>query len=125
MWVFDLASLHVIDVKQAAVDFYGISKSIFLTLELGALLPDGSGAALFSPVRSAGTGGVALQICGQVKGDGSMVLVELATARMQWHDYKEMLVSLADVTQRHLSERALRRKNAELEQKLCSHGKTH
>ena len=120
MWVFDLASLNVIDVNLAAVDFYGISKSTFLTLKLGALFPDGSGAALFSSVRSAGSASVALQICRQVKGDGSVVLVELACARMKWHNHKAMLVNLVDVTQRHLSDRALRRENAELEQKLSS-----
>jgi PAS domain-containing protein len=54
MWIFDTASLHIIDVNQAAIDFYGISKSNFLALKLGALFPDGSGAAIFSAVHSAG-----------------------------------------------------------------------
>ena len=109
MWVFDLAYLHVIYVNQAAIDFYGISKNNFLTLKLGALFPDESGEALFSSVRSAGTASVAQQICRQVKGDGSVVLVELACARMKWHDHEVILVILADVTERHLSDRTLPR----------------
>ena len=122
MWVFDLASLHVIDVNQAAIDFYGISKTSFLALKMGALFPDGAGAALFSSVRSAGTAKLALQICRQVKGDGAVVLVELACARIKWHDHEAMLVSLADVTERHLSDRTLRRENSELQQSLASQG---
>lgn len=119
MWIFDMASLQVIDVNKAAINFYRIPKSNFLTLKLGALFPDGSGAALLSSVCEAGAK-VALQICRQVKGDGTVVLVELACARVTWHDHQAMMVSLADVTERHLSDRALRRENSELEQKLAS-----
>ncbi len=122
MWVFDVTSLQVIDVNQAAADFYGISKNNFLSLKVGALFPDGSGAALFSSVRSAGTAHLALQICRQVKGDGSVVLVELACARITWHDHEAMLVSLADVTERHISDRTLRREILELQQSLASQG---
>ncbi len=77
MWIFDTASQRVIAVNQAAANFYGIRKSTFLALQMGALFPDGSGAALFSAVRCAGAANVALQICRQVKGDGEVVLVEL------------------------------------------------
>ena len=122
MWVFDVASQHVIDVNQSAIDFYGISKNSFLSLHIGALFPDGSGAALFSAVRSAGSANLALQICRQVKGDGTVVLVELACGRITWYEHEAMLVSLADVTERHLADRTLRRENAELEQKLSSQG---
>ena len=122
MWVFDVASLNVLDVNLAAIYFYRILKKAFLNLKLGALFPDGSGAALFSSVRSAGTAQVALQICRQVKGDGTVVLVELACGRITWHGHEAMLVSIADVTERHLSDRTLRRENAELQQELSSQG---
>lgn len=120
MWIFDMVSQRVLAVNQAAVDFYGISRNSFLTLKLGALFPDGSGAALFSSVRNAGAARVVLQICRQVKGDGEVVLVELASSHITWHGHKAMLVSRADVTQRHLSDRTLRRKNAELEVALAN-----
>ena len=122
MWVFDMASLNVLDVNLAAIYFYRILKKAFLNLKLGALFPDGSDAALFSSVRSAGTAQVAVQICRQVKGDGTVVLVELACSRITWHDHEAMLVSIVDVTERHLSDRALRRENAELQQALSKQG---
>ncbi len=122
MWVFDMTSLQVLAVNQAAVDFYGISKNGFLALKMRALFPDGSGAALFSAVRSAGAAKPALQICRQVKGDGTVVLVELACGRIAWPDQEAMLVSLADVAERHIADRTLRRENAELELALSSQG---
>lgn len=124
MWIYDLASLNIMDVNQAGIDFYRISKSNFLTLKLGALFPDGAGAALLSSVRNAGTASVALEICRQLKGDGSVVLVELACARMKWQDHDAILVSMVDVTERHLSDRTLRRENAELQHSLSRQGET-
>lgn len=120
MWIFDMAALDILAVNQAAVDFYGISKSRFMALKMGALFPDGAGAALFSSVQYAGAAKVALEICRQVKGDGQVVLVELACSQITWHDRPAILVSLADVTERHLSDRALRRENTELEAALAS-----
>ena len=119
MWIFDLVSQRVLAVNQAAIDFYGISKNAFLALKLGALFPDGSGAALFSSVGNAGAARVVLQICRQVKSDGTVMLVELACSHITWHDHQAMLVSLADVTERHLSDRALRRENTELKVALA------
>lgn len=120
MWIFDRVSQRILAVNDAAINFYGISKNSFLALKLGALFPDGSGAALFSSVDNAGAARVVLQICRQVKSDGTVMLVELACSHITWHDHQAMLVSLADVTERHLSDRALRRKNTELEVALAS-----
>ena len=120
MWVCDMSTLDLLDVNQAAIDFYGISKANFLALELGALFPDGSGAALFSAARVAGAAEVALQICRQVKGDGTVILVELAASRITWHGQEATLVSLADVAERHISDRTLRRENTQLKQALSS-----
>ena len=120
MWVCDMSTLDLLDVNQAAIDFYGISKANFLALEVGALFPDGSGAALFSAARVAGAAEVALQICRQVKGDGTVILVELAASRITWHGQEATLVSLADVAERHISDRSLRRENTQLKQALSS-----
>ena len=120
MWVFDLVSQRVLAVNQAAIDFYGISKNVFLALRLGALFPDGTGAALFSSVSNAGAARVVLQICRQVKSDGTVMLVELACSHITWQNHQAMLVSLADVTERHLSDRAMRRENTELKASLVS-----
>ena len=114
MWVYDMATSHILDVNQAAIDFYGILKNNFINLKLGALFPDGSGAALLSSVSVADATKVTLQICRQVKGDGTVVLVELASSRISWHGQEATLVTLADVSERHISDRTLRRENTQL-----------
>lgn len=121
MWVFDAISLRIISANQAAIEFYGILPRIFLKLKMGALFPDGEGAALLSSMDRGGGASDAeltVQICKQKKADGQLVLVELACGRMRWKDHMAILVSLADVTERHLADRDLRRENAEMEEEL-------
>ncbi len=115
MWVFDAASLRILAVNRAAVDFYGIAHSKFLGLELGALFPDGEGASILGAIRSTRGSRWVPQLCKQRKNDGQLVLVELACSRISWEDHPSVLVNLADVTERHLADRTLRRENAELE----------
>lgn len=121
MWIFDAGSSRILAVNEAAVMFYGIARAAFLKLTMGALFPDGQGASLLSALESLkGVSDIQLtpQICKQRKSDGQLVLVELGYGRLVWNDRKAVLVSLVDVTDRHLADRALRRHNADLEQRL-------
>jgi len=121
MWVFDAVSLHIISVNHAAVEFYGIPRPVFLTLKMGALFPDGEGIALLTSInRSEGARGgkLVVEVCKQKKSDGKVVLVELACARIRSNEDQAIFVSLADVTERHLGDRALRRENAEVKKQL-------
>ena len=46
-------------------------------------------------------------------------MVELACARIAWDGRDVVLVSIVDMTERHLADRTLRRENAEMEQSLA------
>ena len=121
MWIFDAESLQILAVNRAAVEFYGIPREIFLELHLGSLFPDGEGTSLLSALKPEKAAGRLLptpQICKQKKMDGQLVLVELACGRIDWNEQQAVLVSLADITDRHLADRALRRENAELEEEV-------
>jgi PAS domain S-box-containing protein len=122
MWIFDGVSLRILAVNQAAVRFYGIARKEFVKLSLGALFPDGEGAALLNSLGSSQEGRdlqPELRLCKQRKMDGQLVLVELAWGRFNWQGHQAVLVSLADVTERHLADSALRRGNAVLEEELA------
>ena len=122
MWVFDTVSLQIIDANQAAVEFYGIPRKMFVGLKMGVLFPDGEGHALLNslePRMSARSGKPALEVCKQKKLDGQVVLVELACGHVRWQDQKAVLVSLADVTERYIGDRQLRRENSEMEEELA------
>ncbi|MBT9476965.1 ATP-binding protein [Polaromonas sp.] len=117
MWMFDRRSLRILAANQAAASFYGISRREFVTLRMDALFDDGEGAALMSDLAPREAGREVrfeLRLCKQRKLDGGLVLVELACGHVMWNEHQAVLVSLADVTQRHLGDSALRRVNAEL-----------
>ncbi len=120
MWVFDVASLCILAVNRAAVNFYGIARSTLLGLELGALFPDGEGASILRAIRAGGSSQWVPQLCKQKKKDGQLALVELACGRISWNGQGAVLVSVADVTERHLADRTLRRESAELEVALSN-----
>lgn len=122
MWVFDLDSLRILAVNQAAVRFYGIPRKVFMTLGMAALFPDGEGAALLSSLNLEKAGKEVLpelRLCKQKKMDGQQVLVELAWSQISWNEQQAVVVSLADISQRHLADSALRRTNGALEQALA------
>lgn len=123
MWIFDSASLRILAVNQAAVEFYGIPRNKFMTLSLGALFPGEEGAALLSSLSPGPKGGDAtpdLLLCKQKKMNGQLALVELAFGHVRWNGHQSVFVSLADVTERHHVDSALRLANAELEQALAA-----
>ena len=122
MWIFDSVSLRILAVNRAAVEFYGIPRSQFLSLSLGALFPDEDAAALLGSLHRHQTRANApfdLLLCKQKRMNGPLALVELACAHVSWKGRQSVFVSLVDVTERHLADRALRRNNAELEQALA------
>lgn len=122
MWIFDATSLDILAVNQAATEFYGYPRSDFLTRSLGELFPDGADAGLLSSLDAAagvGKGAPEPLLCKQQKRDGQPVLVELACAHVNWEGHRAVLVSIVDVADRHLAERALRRVNASMEQELA------
>ena len=122
MWVFDLASLQIFAVNQASIKFYGIARKRFLSLSIEALFPKGEGAELLRSLRSDKEGGERdphLLLCKQLKMNGQQVLVELAWSAVDWEGNQAILVSIADVSDRHLTDSALRRANADLTQTLA------
>lgn len=124
MWVYDRNSLRILAANQAAVDFYGIAHKKFLTLGMGALFPDPEQGAEFA--RSLGAGSVKggagpdLRLCQQKTEDGQRLLVELACGPVRWAGRHAVLVSLADVSQRHAADAGLQRLNDELQQALAA-----
>ncbi len=123
MWVFDAVSLRIFAANQAAVGFYRMSRAKFVTLGVAALFPDGDASAMLDSLQAnMGSKDVRprLSLCKQQKMDGQQALVELAWSLIDWNDQQAVMVSVADISQRHLADSSLRRANAELEQALAA-----
>ena len=121
MWVFDAVSLQIFAANQAAVGFYRMPRAKFVTLGVESLFPDADASVLLDSLHAnIGKKDVRLSLCRQQKMDGQQVLVELAWSLIDWGGQQAVMVSVADVSQRHLADSGLRRANAELEQALVA-----
>ena len=120
MWVFDRTSLQIFAVNQAAIRFYGIARKAFMTLGMDALFPEGEGAELLNSLHSGKEGPSEMRLCRQKKMDGKEVLVELAWSQVKWDGHHAVLVSLADISDRHIADTVLKKSNAELQQTLLA-----
>ncbi|CDS51775.1 FIG00931824: hypothetical protein [Polaromonas sp. CG9_12] len=120
MWVFDRTSLQIFAVNQAAIRFYGIARKTFTTLGMDALFPEGEGAELLHSLHTGKEGQSEMRLCRQKKMDGKEVLVELAWSQVKWNGHQAVLVSLADISDRHIADTVLKKSNAELQQTLLA-----
>lgn len=120
MWVFDKKSLQIFAANQAAIRFYGIARATFMTLGMEALFPDGEGAEMVQSLQSGKEGQSEMRLCRQKMMDGRAVLVELAWSQVKWNGHPAVLVSLADVSDRHMADAALKKSNAELQHSLLA-----
>ncbi|NDP62715.1 ATP-binding protein [Polaromonas sp.] len=120
MWVFDRTSLQIFAVNQAAIRFYGIARKTFMTLGMDALFPEGEGAELLHSLHTGKEGQSEMRLCRQKKMDGKAVLVELAWSQVKWNGHEAVLVSLADISDRHMADTVLKKSNAELQQTLLA-----
>ncbi|NQW80642.1 MAG: PAS domain S-box protein [Polaromonas sp.] len=118
MWVFDKSSYQIFAVNQAAIVFYGIARKTFLNLGMEALFPEGEGIQLLHSLHADKDGPPEMRLCRQKKKDGKEALVELAWSQVNWNGRQAVLVSLADISDRHIADTALKKSNAELQQSL-------
>ena len=126
MWCFYADSLEIFDVNHAAVSFYRTPHKLFLTQSVTALFPDGEAAAWLAGIRAdkrelrANQAPSALSLCRQQTLDGEQILVELAWHPIGCNEYSGVMVTVVDVSSRHLADSALKQVNADLERVLAA-----
>ena len=123
MWMFDVTTLKVLGANQAAVAFYETPRAQFLKSSVASLFPDEDASTFLELVhasKSSDDPKPRLSLCSQKKLSGLRVLVELAWSFVDWEGQQAVMVSVVDVSQRHLADGALRRVNAVLEQTVTT-----
>ena len=115
MWVFDLESLAILAVNEAAVAHYGYSEAEFLSMTIKDIRSGESAAELEryltlsrSALNRAGT-------WRHRKNDGSFIDVEIVSHEIAWRGHKARLVSSNDITERLKAEAQILELNANLE----------
>ena len=121
MWVCDADSLRILAVNGAAVAFYDFPRDEFLSLNALRLYTDESGAELRASLPGLVPGSAhrhELRLCKHRKRDGKTLVVEVSGRPIEWNGVRALLVTVANVTGRHVSDSALRNEKVELEARL-------
>jgi two-component system, cell cycle sensor histidine kinase and response regulator CckA len=108
MMIFDVETLDILDVNEAAVGMYGYSRDEFLRLNIRDIRPAEDIPLLEDTVARAGTG---LHQAGEWRHllkDGTLVDVRIVTHRIGFRGRPARLVSVEDITETRRSEEQLR-----------------
>ncbi|MDB5396666.1 MAG: domain S-box protein [Rhodospirillales bacterium] len=108
MWVYDLETLHFLEVNEAALTKYGYSRSEFAEMRITAIRPAEEIKRLIDDMENRQT---ALQYSGSWlhrKKNGRIINVEISSHRLPWNGRQAALVVAEDVTERKNLEEQLR-----------------
>jgi PAS domain S-box-containing protein len=111
MWVYDLESLHFLEVNTAAIDHYGYSRDEFLRMRITDIRPPEEVERLLRGVEELRGSEARLRIAGLWRHrtkDGRTIDVEAAAHRLDFGERPAVLVVAGDVTERRTLEEQLR-----------------
>jgi PAS domain S-box-containing protein len=115
MWVYDLETLHILDVNDVACAKYGYTREEFLRLSLLDIRPPQDADAVRASVRDTPPGVYNSGVWRHRLRDGSLINVEITSHELTFMGRRGRLVCPIDVTQRVRAERALRESEALLQ----------
>ncbi len=113
-YVYDCASLRLLELNQAAAEKYGYTREEFLRLSVPDIRPDTEPAKLLLELRSRHIGFNNAGVWRQRRKDGSIFSAEATVLRFDEDGCLQELVLATDVTQRLEAEEALRESKAAL-----------
>jgi diguanylate cyclase (GGDEF)-like protein/PAS domain S-box-containing protein len=108
MWVYDLDTLALIAVNDAAIAHYGYSRAEFLSMTIKDLRPSGELPALDRNLNAGSVGFERSSGWRHRKRDGSIIDVEIVSHELTFAGRHARVVLATDVTARRSSENAQR-----------------
>ena len=106
MWVYDLPTLRVLAVNDAAIACYGYTREEFLGMTLRDLRPEEDVPALLRVLSRERTALGSTGILRHRKKDGTLLLVETSTNLIPFQGHEATLVLISDVTEREKNKQA-------------------
>ena len=104
MWVYDLATLQILAVNDAAVEHYGYSRTEFLSMTIKEIRPDEDVPALMAALTENQDELHVPAVWRHRKKDGTLIDVEISSHSMQWAGRPTRVVLVNDVTERMRAE---------------------
>lgn len=117
MWIYDAETTRFLDVNQAAIETYGYSREEFLSMNADQLWPSGFQVDFFSAVSDEPTALKPLLVQHKRK-TGELLDVKAVTRPLTYSGVRARLVSAIDISTQKASERALRKTQEDLEQRV-------
>ncbi|HET6929977.1 MAG TPA: PAS domain S-box protein [Candidatus Acidoferrum sp.] len=108
VWVYDLQSLAILDVNQAAIRNYGYSRGEFLSLTIKDIRPAEDVPALLENTRNTPKDREDIGIWKHLKKNGAQIDVEVTSHPLEYSGKAARLVVATDITTRKKAEEALR-----------------
>jgi PAS domain S-box-containing protein len=107
MWVYNLKTLQLLEVNDAAVQHYGYSRDEFLQLLLSDIRPQDDVPRSSEDAPEAGTGQHRGEWRHRVK-DGRIIAVEIDSHNLAFGKHEAQLVVVRDITKQKAVEQALK-----------------
>lgn len=108
MWVFDIETLMILDVNEAAMELYGYDRSEFLGMSIRDIRPSEEQALLDTVLADIGRSTFQFRpgIFTHLKKNGERIEVEIVSSALQYQEHPARLALMFDVTERnkHLAE---------------------
>ncbi|MGM9482271.1 PAS domain-containing hybrid sensor histidine kinase/response regulator [Roseateles sp. NT4] len=114
MWVYDLQTLQFLDVNEVACQKYGYTREEFLSMTIRDIRPPEDVAAMEASVRLTPAQVFNSGVWRHRLKDGRLIYVEITSHEMPYQGRMARFVAPLDVTQRVLTEAALREREAGL-----------
>ena len=116
MWVYDLETLHFLEVNEAAVAHYGYSRDEFLHMRITDIRPPEDVPRLLENLAGSRPDLQRSDQWRHRRRDGRIIDVEITSHTLEFTGRRAALVVAADITERRQGEEALRASEAQLRQ---------
>jgi PAS domain S-box-containing protein len=108
MWAYDVETLCILEVNNAAIGQYGYSHERFLEMTLDDIAPPDRAAPQSTGPRQVIPAFGRLGICTHRKADGSEITVDAASHRLDFQGRQAAIMAAIDVTEQKRAEREIR-----------------
>lgn len=109
MWIYDCKTLEFVDVNDAAIHLYGYTLEEFLKMTILQVRPKEEVPKLLDATRFATSGFQNFGTWKHLKKDGSLIFVDIRTFGTHYKGREVEIVSISDVTGKHIAFEALSR----------------
>lgn len=111
MWVYDFATLEILDVNPAAIAHYGYTRKEFTRMTLRELRAPEEIDALHASIRALSYDWMTADFARHRRKDGTFIDVEVRGSPIHLRGHKARLVAIVDVTDRLRAEAQVRAAN--------------